>query len=375
MSWTQASWFRRSTFPIDTRRTGTFNEHMRANPPLAMSLFSGAGGLDLGTRQAGFHNICSIELDPHCVDTLRRNGAEQVWNVDIRAINPLGVAESLGLSVGQLDLLHGGPPCQSFSQIGKRSALNDPRGMLAFKMIEFAKVLRPRAVLMEQVSNFGRVFYSEGHLLTEEFRRQFDRLGYTFHLAVLDASKYGVPQRRKRLFIVCVRRDVHRAFRFPREVDETRRVVDALRGLADPVTKGEVSGIHPNHIDVTPARDRERISVVREGEWLSKSSTDPNLVGKMTRKDTTKFRRLHREEPSLTLRCGEIFFHPIRDRYITPREAARIHGYDDDYIFEGPIRGRSGSVRNLDQHRQVANSVPPPLAAAISGQIKLAICP
>jgi DNA (cytosine-5)-methyltransferase 1 len=82
-----------------------------------------------------------------------------------------------------------------------------------------------------------------------------------------------------------------------------------------------------------------------------------------------KFRRLSFSEPSLTLRCGEIFFHPVEDRYLTPREYMRIHGYPDDYVLKGPIRSRSGRVRHLDQHRQVANSVPPPVAYAISKQI------
>ncbi|HAA28382.1 MAG TPA: hypothetical protein DCE56_12720, partial [Cyanobacteria bacterium UBA8553] len=70
---------------------------------------------------------------------------------------------------------------------------------------------------------------------------------------------------------------------------------------------------------------------------------------------------MSREEPALTLRCGEIFFHPTEDRYLTPREYMRLHGYPDEYLLKGPIRGRSGRVRHLDQHRQVANSVPPSL--------------
>jgi DNA (cytosine-5)-methyltransferase 1 len=70
------------------------------------------------------------------------------------------------------------------------------------------------------------------------------------------------------------------------------------------------------------------------------------------------------------LRCGEIFFHPLEDRYLTPREYLRIHGYPNDYILKGPIRGRSGQAKFLDQHRQVANSVPPPVAKALA----MALC-
>jgi DNA (cytosine-5)-methyltransferase 1 len=87
-------------------------------------------------------------------------------------------------------------------------------------------------------------------------------------------------------------------------------------------------------------------------------------------KDTTKYLRLNRSKPANTLRCGEIFYHPTQDRYLTPREYMRIHGYDDDYMLCGPIRSRTGTVKNLDQHRQVANSVPPPLAYALGDEIR-----
>src|ERR1017187_10150946 len=89
----------------------------------------------------------------------------------------------------------------------------------------------------------------------------------------------------------------------------------------------------------------------------------------LTKKDKTKFRRLSRNEPSITLRGGEAFYHPVEDRYLTPREYMRLHGYPDDYLLKGPIRGRTGTVRNLDQHWQVANSVPPPVAKYIAEAI------
>jgi DNA (cytosine-5)-methyltransferase 1 len=93
------------------------------------------------------------------------------------------------------------------------------------------------------------------------------------------------------------------------------------------------------------------------------------VKGRLTKKDTTKFLRLGRKKQSNTLRCGEIFFHPTQDRYLTPREYMRLHGFPDDYILQGPIRGRSGSVKNLDQHRQIANSVPPPVARALAAAL------
>ena len=103
--------------------------------PRAISLFAGAGGLDIGVDNAGFKTTCAIELDAHCVSTLRQNARGKiVWQVDIRALDAMRVADTLSLRPGDLALLHGGPPCQPFSQIGKKRGMSDPNGPLAFEM-------------------------------------------------------------------------------------------------------------------------------------------------------------------------------------------------------------------------------------------------
>ncbi len=100
---------------------------MRRNQ--AISLFAGAGGLDVGVDRAGFKTVCSVELDPHCASTLSRNArGKTVWSVDVRALDPAGMMRSLGMKRGELALLHGGPPCQPFSQMGLRGGLAVPRG-------------------------------------------------------------------------------------------------------------------------------------------------------------------------------------------------------------------------------------------------------
>jgi DNA (cytosine-5)-methyltransferase 1 len=95
-----------------------------------------------------------------------------------------------------------------------------------------------------------------------------------------------------------------------------------------------------------------------------------DIRGNLSKKDTTKYLRLDRNRPSNTLRCGEIFYHPTENRYLTPREYMRIHGFGDDYKLSGPVRSRTGSVKDLDQHRQVANSVPPPMAYVMGDKIR-----
>ena len=340
----------------------------------ALSLFAGAGGLDVGIDQAGFKTVCSIELDPHCVSTLRKNSKSKIaWQVDVQALSPKRVGDVLNIRPGELSLLHGGPPCQPFSQIGHKGGMNDPRGRLVFEIVRFAAVLRPTAVIMEQVPRFLDATVPQGTTAREVLAEEFHAIGYDMNVAVLDAVNFGVPQRRKRAIIVCVPHG--QKYHFPVSVLVNPATVGhAIDDLPLAVRVGE-EPLANNHIDVTPERDRHRISFVPEGQWLSKVSEAPASVRQcLTAKDTTKFRRLHRDEPSLTLRCGEALYHPTEDRYLTPRESARIQGFPDKYVFTGPIRRRTGTVRDLDQHRQVANAVPPPLARSIAKSVKASLC-
>ena len=340
----------------------------------AVSLFSGAGGMDLGARQAGFRVLAGVELDPHCCASLWANAepGSRVLEADIRSVGADVLRDELGLRSGELDLLFGGPPCQPFSQIGKRGGAVDPRASLLFEMVRFAEAFRPKAIFVEQVKGLlGPVF--------DRLLADLGALGYEPTWAVLDAADYGVPQRRQRLILVALRDGGHLALPDPSHggpATPHRTVGDALAGLG--WRPPRLDGLVPDssHVDVTPEGQRRRISFVPEGQWLAAQlEAPPEIRQRLTRKDTTKFRRLARSAPSLTLRCGEIFFHPLEDRYLTPREYLRLHGYPDAYRLRGPVRSRSGQARRLDQHRQVANSVPPPLALAVAERVRDAVAP
>jgi DNA (cytosine-5)-methyltransferase 1 len=290
--------------------------------------------------------------------------------------------ESLDLHEGDLDLLFGGSPCQSFSQAGKRASLEDERGLLLFEFVRFAKGLKPKVILIEQVKGLLKAPDRAGNVggVCKELFNQLEDLGYKLNIQTINSADYGVAQFRQRVFIVATQKD--EKFHFPPPTHSKldtqislfpvigyTTVGQALMGLGAP-SKDKSNPPEDSHLDITPAGDRRRIHGVPEGSFLAKEIHLPKEQRcKLTKKDTTKFRRLSFAEPSLTLRCGEIFFHPIEDRYLTPREYMRIHGYPDDYLIKGPIRSRSGRVRNLDQHRQVANSVPPPVAFVIAAQI------
>jgi len=369
---------------VRKRRTADGSMVSGGDKLTALSLFSGAGGMDVGVTDAGFEVLASVEIDPHCCETLRANIARErrrtrVIQDDVRTIAPAALMSELGLRPGELDLLFGGPPCQAFSQIGKQEALRDERGLLLFEMVRFVERFEPRAVLIEQVKGLLTAKGKgdrKGEVL-QMLLRDLEHLGYVPKWDVLNAAHHGVAQFRERVFIVATRPP--NGFEFPAPthgpegmsrtlfpVKAYLTVGDVLRGLKAPTPKnGRLR--EDSHVDVTPEGDRFRIRGVPEGCYLSAQVHLPEEQRRnLQKKDTTKFLRVSRSKPSNTLRCGEIFFHPVEDRYLTPREYMRIHGYPDSYALKGPIRGRSGRVRNLDQHRQVANSVPPPLARLVA---------
>lgn len=356
----------------------------------AISLFSGAGGMDIGVQQAGFNILSCLELDKHCCETLRENISREgrktvVYEGDIKEYTPEQILDDLGYKPGEVDLLFGGPPCQAFSQIGKQQSLFDERGLLLFQIVRYAKVMQPRAIMIEQVKGLLNAKDLSGKRggVFEQFIKELEDLDYVPKWRVMLAADYGVAQLRERVFIVATKKP--NGFKFPNpthsKTSETmnlfnlppyKTVGEAIDGLGEPEKKSDTSEIPDNsHYDVTPRRDRERIHGVPEGKNLSSQTHLPKeQLGGLTKKDTTKFLRLDRGKPSNTLRGGEIFFHPLEDRYLTPREYMRIHGYPDSYVIRGPIRGRTGTVKDLDQYRQVGNSVPPPLAKAIAIKVK-----
>jgi DNA (cytosine-5)-methyltransferase 1 len=358
----------------------------------SISLFSGAGGMDIGVRQAGFEILAAIELDEHCVATLLAAAKQgcfktKIIHADIKEIDPSTLMTELGVKTGDVELLFGGPPCQSFSLAGKQLGLSDERGLLLFEIIRFAKVVKPKVILLEQVKGLlsskgkrnrkGEVF--------ESFLAQLVDIGYIPKWKIMMAANFGIPQLRERLFVVAT--IDKNGFQFPERTHAPLEECNGLfsyqpyvgigavinnLGCPSPKIVGKtIYEREDSHVDVTPKRDIERIAQVPEGSYLAAQvHLGKELRGRLSPKDTTKYLRLHRNRPSNTLRCGEIFYHPTENRYLTPREYMRIHGYPDDYYLKGPIRSRTGTVRNLDQHRQIANSVPPPLAKILGIQIR-----
>ena len=167
--------------------------------PKAIDLFSGCGGLTLGLTQAGFRVVGAVEIDPLAVETYKTNHKRVlIWEKDISKISAAEVMRRLKIERGQLDLLAGCPPCQGFSRM---TTLNgrigqDKQNDLVFEFLRFVRVMCPKAVMLENVPKLAK------NRRFKTFHAELQRLGYEVNHAVLNAANYGVPQRRRRVFVV-----------------------------------------------------------------------------------------------------------------------------------------------------------------------------
>ena len=172
----------------------------------AIELFAGAGGLALGIEKAGFDKIGLVEFDSAAAATLKYNRPS--WNVihdDIANISKLDLEEYFSIKKGELDLLSGGAPCQSFSYAGKRLGLEDTRGTLFYHYAVFLEKLQPKMFLFENVK--GLTSHDKGKTY-ETILNVFESEGYTVQSKVLNAWDYGVAQKRERMIMVGIRNDL-----------------------------------------------------------------------------------------------------------------------------------------------------------------------
>ena len=331
-------------------------------PFTTIELFAGAGGLALGIEKAGFDTLGLIEFDKDAADTLRRNRPE--WRVihdDIANISCQDLTEYFNLNVGELDLLSGGAPCQSFSYAGKRLGLEDARGTLFYHYAKFLEQLQPKMFLFENVR--GLLTHDKGRTY-QTITDIFESTGYTIQKQVLNAWDYGVPQKRERLITIGIRNDLldKISFSFPPPHDYKPVLRDIL--LDCPKSEG------------TPYSEYKRKifeMVPPGGYWRD----IPEDVAKEYMKScwfmeggrTGILRRLSLDEPSLAVltspsqkqtdRC-----HPLEPRPFTVRENARCQSFPDDWQFCGSTSS---------QYKQVGNAVPVNLAMDIAKKIREAL--
>lgn len=331
---------------------------MPANTALKLvSLFSGAGGLDIGLAAAGFETIFANDIEPNCCETLRNNlrGNVQVVCGDIQELSGAKILKSIGMKRGGIPLLAGGPPCQAFSVFGQRKGRNDARGRMVYEYFRLLDEIAPKAFVFENV--FGLLSVEHGEvfkIVKERLENPSPRLHYDISVFRLDAVNYGVPQYRDRIIIIGSRNG-RKVSSIPEITPEhpsntqfqRRTVKDALSNLPAPNPTYPSNHTGRKH----SARIIARYASLKPGE----------------RDHHTRINKLDVSKPSFTIICGSDHgggkghVHPIEPREVTPRESARIQTFPDDWAFEG--HGRVAI-------RQVGNAVPPLLAFAIGNAIR-----
>lgn len=346
----------------------------------AISLYTGAGGLDLGFEAAGFECRAAVEIDPDCVGTLRAN---RDWRVIDRSIHEVSSAELLRiarLERGEADVLIGGPPCQPFSKAGYWASgdarrLDDPRADTVAAFLRVLRDTQPRAFLMENVAGLAFKGKDEGLRLIQATLESINRTcgsGYHASLLVLNAADLGVPQARERAFLIGAR-------------DGTPfGPIGATHGAPAPALQGQLlldqpaQPFHTAWDAIGDLEDDDSSELQLRGKWadllpslpeganylyFTERGSGPPLFG-WRRRYWNFLLKLAKDQPSWTLTAqpGPATgpFH-WRNRRLSARELCRLQTMPDGYVVLGPL----GSVQ-----RQVGNAVPSALAELLALAIR-----
>lgn len=336
----------------------------KKNVKKSIELFAGAGGLALGLEQAGFEHIALIEIDKNASATLKQN--RKNWNViceDVEKVASRNIEKEFNIKKGELDLLSGGAPCQSFSYAGKRLGLNDIRGTMFYHYATFLHKLQPKMFLFENVK--GLLTHDKGKTY-ETILNIFKDEGYEVQYKVLNAWDYGVPQKRERLITIGVRKDLINKIEYKFPCKHKKKLL----------MKDVKLDKHPSKEDCEFYSDYKKsvFKLVPPGGYWK--DINQNIAKEYMKScyymgggRTGILRRIGLDEPSLTVltspgmkqtdRC-----HPIEIRPFSYRENARIQTFPDSWQFCGKLS---------DKYKQVGNAVPVNLAKDIGKSINKAL--
>lgn len=340
--------------------------------PIAVDLFAGAGGFSLGAIRSGFDIAFAIENDVHSATTYRENICKKYGDIqtklfdeDIERLDPLELRATF-FAERSCDLILGGPPCQGFSTHRILGAgVDDPRNKLILAYFNFVKILRPRVFLMENVPG---ILWKRHQSYLDRFYSEGIAAGYRlFDPVILDARDFGVPQRRRRVFILGVRADTDtESFQWPPQTthEDPGKSQTGLLPWQDcsnvfrATRPGDANDVHMSHgaelIEVfrnTPANGGSRKDSGRVLPCHEEHDGHKDVYGRI---DPTQ------PAPTMTTACinpskGR-FVHPTEHHGITARQAARIQTFPEGFEFFGGLMAAG---------RQIGNAVPVALAEAL----------
>lgn len=362
-----------------------------------IDLFSGAGGLSLGFEMEDFNILAGFEIEPKFLETYIHSHPNTVgFNEDLNNTDVIKLLKNNDIDPNEIDVVIGGPPCQGFSTVGNRM-IDDPRNNLVRIYANIVDKVKPKMFLMENVSGLSTMKNGKDELIKDELVTLFNNIGYNVDSKVLLAADYGVPQLRKRIFFVGIKKEYNWGFKFPSPThhdknsllshsDNAKQYVTVKDALSDlPIIeckeesteyimppKNEYQGYcrknsdklfnhkAPNHSKLVI----ERIENIPQGgnhgdlpEELKLKRGYSNIYGKLDE---------NKPADTITGNCGCAsapgrFLHPTSNRVISVREACRLQSIPDYVEFKGS---------NSQQYKQVGNAVPPLLAKAIAAEIK-----
>lgn len=341
--------------------------------PTVIDLFAGVGGLSLGFEMEGFDILLANEFDQSIATAYREN--HKSTNVVVGDIISLDLSKVFGEYVNKIDVVIGGPPCQGFSQKGKRKTINDERNFLFKHYVEVVKFVKPKYFVMENVPN---LLTAEKGFFLNEIKGLFKGYGYSIRYGVLNAADYGVPQNRRRAIIIG--KYLATPPELPLPCKQKVTIWDAISDLAYLESgEGEFEQKYRN----SPKSDYEKkmrkgskilynhMATKHSALALERLSLIPPNAGKevLPKEHITKsvysgtWSRMKQNDVAVTITTrfdtpsSGKFTHPFLNRAITVREAARLQSFPDAFKFIGS---------KMSQMKQVGNAVPPLLARKIA---------
>lgn len=341
----------------------------------AISLFSGAGGLDLGLKEAGFRAALNVEFNDSARNTLLANLPESrpSFPSDIHELSPGAVAEQANVRSGEVVLLHGGPPCQPFSKSGQwvngeTPRFRDPRARTLRAMFDLVDYLLPQTVLLENVEGLISSTRNGATWIQKRFneinRRQ--RTAYVPVVVKLNAADFGVPQHRIRIFVIAQRDG--KKFQYPERLffppDLAPKRNSCWRTAWDAIGQGQVDGELEDDLELR-GKWAELLPSIPEGEnylWHTDRGGGLPIFG-WRRRYWTFLLKLAKSRPSWTIQAAPGPstgpFH-WNNRRLSIRELAALQSFPCSYRWHGSER----EIRS-----QIGNAVPPALAAALGASI------
>ncbi|MEM2131250.1 MAG: DNA cytosine methyltransferase [Candidatus Woesearchaeota archaeon] len=325
-----------------------------------IDLFCGAGGFSYGFYKKGYNVLLGVDNDRYCVETFLKNHKTSKGIIeDIKKIKKEDITNIL--LDQKIDLIIGGPPCQGFSAAGKRDP-KDPRNSLFKEFVRLVNEFQPKWFIMENVSGLVSMKTEKKEKVIDIILTEFKKIGYNVDYKIIDAVNFGVPQFRKRVFIIGNNLNKKIIFPEPTQTEYAKDSKKKLKTVRETISdlvelkSGEKSN-DPLHFAFNhPERHLKWMENVPEGKSAHENK-DPSLRPKSGYKTTYKRIWWDRPSPTITTCIGHISsqnkVHPSQNRALTLRESARLQTFPDEYFF-------AGKITNIK--KQIGNAVPPKLS-------------